>query len=133
VLDGERRVALSQLLGERLAERYQLPIGSNAPFGLDDAVGAYLGGNRDSQRLYRVVNDLMGDVNPPAPPALCQLAEISDFHLFVSTTFDSLLTRAINETRFEGETRARDLWFSPNQSTVATLVMPQPGFSAWVD
>src|SRR5687768_5312303 len=37
VLDGERRVALSQLLGERLAERYQLTIGSNAPFGLDDA------------------------------------------------------------------------------------------------
>ena len=40
VLDGERRVALTQLLGERLAERYQLPIGSNPPFGLDDAVGA---------------------------------------------------------------------------------------------
>ena len=42
VQDGERRVTLSQLLGERLAERYQLA-GSNGPPGLDDAVGAYLG------------------------------------------------------------------------------------------
>jgi TIR domain/SIR2-like domain len=116
VQDGERRVTLSQLLGERLAERYQLA-GSNGPPGLDDAVGAYLGGNRDSQRLYRVVNDLVADVNPLPSPALCQLSEISDFRLFVSTTFDSLLTRALNETRFGGEPRARDLWFSPNQST----------------
>ena len=117
VQDGERRVPLSQLLGERLAARYELAPGPNGPLGLDDAVSAYLGGNRDSQRLYRVVNDLVADLNPLPPPALCQLGEISDFRLFVSTTFDALLTRALNETRFGGEPGARDLWFSPNQST----------------
>ena len=37
---------------------------------------------------------------------LRQLAEITDFNLFVSTTFDSLLEKAINEVRF-GNARRR--------------------------
>ena len=32
--------------------------------------------------------------------ALRQLAEITDFNLYVSTTFDTLLEKAINEVRF---------------------------------
>ena len=36
------------------------------------------------------------------PPALRQLAEITDFDLFVTTTFDSLLEQAINAERFGG-------------------------------
>ena len=44
------------------------------------------------------------DLQPSRP--LRQLAEITDFNLFVSTTFDSLLEKAINQVRFGGTVRA---------------------------
>jgi hypothetical protein len=119
VRDGERRVSLSRLLGERVAARYQLDV-SWGPFsGLDDAVGAFLStrGSREGERLYRVVNDLVSDLDPEPPEALRQLAGIRDFRLFLSTTFDPLLARALNQVRFGGEPRTRELWFSPNQAT----------------
>jgi hypothetical protein len=49
---------------------------------------------------------------------LRRLASIDDFPLFIGTTFDGLLTRAVNDVRFGGQPRTRDLWFSPNQSTI---------------
>jgi hypothetical protein len=76
-----------------------------------------LAGGREAQRLYRVVNDLLSNLSPSPPYAFRQLASIGDFPLFVSTTFDSLLTQSVNNVRFGGESRTRDLWFSPNQST----------------
>ncbi|HSK80283.1 MAG TPA: toll/interleukin-1 receptor domain-containing protein [Thermoanaerobaculia bacterium] len=119
VQDGDRRVSLSRLLGERVAARYQLDVGWGPLSGLDDAVGAFLAarGSREAERLYRVVNDFVSDLDPQPPEALRQLAGIRDFRLFLSTTFDPLLARALNEVRFGGEARTRELWFSPNQST----------------
>jgi TIR domain len=38
--------------------------------------------------------------------------------LFVSTTPDRLLAKAVNEVRFEGRPMTRELTFSPNQSTI---------------
>lgn len=119
VQDGERHLTLSRLLGERIAARYQLDVSWTETSGLDDAVGAFLAarGSREAERLYRVVNDLVANLDPPPPEALRQLAGIRDFRLFLSTTFDPLLARALNEVRFGGEPRTRELWFSPNQST----------------
>lgn len=119
VQDGGRQVRLSRLLGERVAARYQLDVDWGPQSGLDDAVGAFLSarGSREAERLYRVVNDLVSDLDPTPPEALRQLAGIRDFRLFLSTTFDPLLARALNEVRFDGEPRTRELWFSPNQST----------------
>lgn len=119
VQDGERRVSLSRLLGERVAARYQLDVSWSPHSGLDEAVGAFLSarGSREAERLYRVVNDLMTGLDSPPPEALRQLAGIRDFRLFLSTTFDPLLARVLNEVRFGGEPRTRELWFSPNQST----------------
>jgi hypothetical protein len=112
-------VSLSRLLGERVAARYQLDVSWGPLSGLDDAVGAFLAarGSREAERLYRVVNDLVSELDPPPTEALRQLAGIGDFRLFLSTTFDPLLARALNEVRFGGEPSTRELWFSPNRST----------------
>jgi len=119
VQDGDRRVSLSRLLGERIAARYQLDVSWTPYSGLDEAVGAFLAarGSREAERLYRVVNDLLADLKPQPPEALRQLAGIRDFRLFLSTTFDPLLARALDEVRFDGEQCTSKLWFSPNQST----------------
>jgi hypothetical protein len=119
VQDGARRVTLSRLLGERVADHYQLDVSWTPQAGLETAVGVYLAGTGrgDTQRLYRVVNDVLCRLNPEPAAALGQLADIRDFRLFLSTTFDSSLARALNQVRFGGEPRTRELWFSPNQST----------------
>jgi hypothetical protein len=119
VQDGDRRVTLSRLIGERLADHYKLNVSWSPQSGLDAAVGAYLAGpgRGDTQRLYRVVNDVLSDLHPEPAEALRRLADIDDFRLFLSTTFDSALARALDQVRFGGEPRTRELWFSPNQST----------------
>lgn len=51
---------------------------------------------------YTLVPEILRQArfSPPAP--LRQLAEITDFTLFVTTTFDTLLADALNAVRFEG-------------------------------
>ena len=50
----------------------------------------------------------------PSKP-LRQLAEITDFNLFVSTTFDSLLEKAINEVRFGDAPGTLSIAYSPKR------------------
>lgn len=121
VSDGGREVTLSRLLGERLAARYKVAVAWGDPGSLDDAVRAVLAsaGRDKLERLYRVVNDAMHEVDPAPSPALRQLASITDLHLFISTTFDSMLARAIDMERFGGQAVTQEFWFAPNQSTDA--------------
>lgn len=48
----------------------------------------------------------------PSPEPLRQLAAITHFDLFVSTTFDSLLEQALNEVRFQGAAKTRAIAYS---------------------
>ncbi len=124
--DGPRRVPLMQLLGERLAQRYQLALPAGA--SLDTAVRAFLAarGRDQLERLYRVVNDLLVEMAPVPAEPLRRLAAITDLELFVSTTFDDLLARAIDAVRFGGLPSTRQYWFAPNQSTDAQQANAQP-------
>jgi hypothetical protein len=51
----------------------------------------------------------------PIPEPLLQLAAIRPLELFVTTTFDSFLARALNRQRFGGSTRTQILAYAPNQ------------------
>jgi TIR domain-containing protein/SIR2-like protein len=115
-----RKATVSRVLAEQLAERYKLPFEWTESSGLHDVVSALHAarGRGDSERLYRVVNDLLLTANPAPPDALGQLASILDFRLFVTLTFDSLMTQAVDAVRFGGANGTRELWFAPNQSTV---------------
>ena len=120
VKDGDRCAPLYRLLGERLAERYDLKVEWTPQASLDDAARAYVlkhGRDNADRRLYGRIADLLSDLNPEPPESLRQLAQISDLSLFVSTTFDHVLAAAVNAVRFAGAPRTRELWFAPNQST----------------
>jgi hypothetical protein len=121
VPSGEHTLLLDQMIGRRLADRYELDLGPNGPCGLNDAMRALIAarGRDDMERFYRVVNDILTSINPAVPETLRQLAKIDDLQLFISTTFDSLLTRALNEVR--GESSVRELSFSPSLSTLEQL------------
>jgi hypothetical protein len=119
VADGDRRLPLAQLIGERLAARYKLTVDGGVPPSLNAAVRAYFAdrGRGQDERLYRVVNDLLGELNPQPGEALKHLAAVTDLNLFISTTFDGLLARAIDDVRFGGQAVTQQMWFSPSQST----------------
>ena len=109
---------LTRLVGEHLAERYDLDV-SPGPTTMDNAVGAFLRerGRDEVERLYRVINDVIADLDPVPGDPLRDLAAITDLRLFVSTTPDRLLAQALNDVRFQSRPRTRELTFSPTQST----------------
>jgi len=117
-----RRVSLQRLLAERLAEREKLDVQWNPHFELNDAVCAYLANPQAKLvGLYDRIAGFLRSLTPPfpIPDALLRLAEIRPLDLFVSTTFDSLMARAIDQARFGGNTVTREIEFSTNQSTAA--------------
>jgi hypothetical protein len=58
------------------------------------------------QNLYPKIRAILRETPLAPPQPLRQLAEISHFDLFVTTTFDSLLEKALNEVRFGGQSVA---------------------------
>ncbi len=68
------------------------------------------------QDVYTAIKILMpGEEKLSIPPALSKLAAIPNFQLFVTTTFDSLLERAINqERRLDGKARTQVISYIRN-------------------
>ena len=67
---------------------------------------------------YGVYQDLTAEYEewkPPIPEPLRALARIRHLNLFVSTTFDDLLERALNEERFGGAQRTEVIAYSPKK------------------
>lgn len=118
VAHGGRSLPLAQLIGERLAQRHGLDP-TLALGGLDPVVRAVLRdkGRDRQERLYRIINDLLNELAPEPTASLRQLAAITDFQLYVSTTFDGLLAQALDAERFGGAHITQSYWFAPNQST----------------
>jgi hypothetical protein len=73
--------------------------------------------HRDFQRnpynVYDDVRETVKEWNPAIPESLRTLARIRHFNLFVSTTFDDLLERALNEERFGGKEKTEVIAYSP--------------------
>ena len=129
-VDGHE-VPLYQALAEQLLRAKGLepwdpstsaePAGNQVPIRqgleLNDAV---IGLSRRGWRigdLYRPINDqlrrLIG-AEPTIPQALTDLASISDFRLFVSTTIDDLLARALDAVPRPNAAAVQRIVYAPN-------------------
>jgi TIR domain/SIR2-like domain len=109
---------LSSLIGQRLAEKYDLTMSPGMTMG--EAVAMYLrerGRDEVELRLYRVINNIIRELDPAPADALRNLAAITDLHLFVTTTPDRLLAQAVNEVRFQGRGETRELTASSKRPT----------------
>ena len=89
----------NSVIGQRLAERFGLTVPGLTT--MDEAVAEFLRerGRDEVDRLYRVINDIIVELDPAPGDALRDLAAIDDLRLFVSTTPDRLLAKAVNEVR----------------------------------
>ena len=101
---------------EKLISRLNVnPADLPHPYTLNDVVCLFLAARGRREEAYVRLRSIIKDANFEPPAALRQLAAISDFDLFVSTTADSLLEHAINLERFEGAPAVEVLSYSPNR------------------
>ncbi len=111
------------LLYPYLAERLTTYLGvtpGDLPQGneLDAVACRYLAESSENPapRIYTALKKIAGETDSlPVPEPLLQLAAIEPFRLFVTTTFDSFLCRALNEVRFGGAPKTRVLTYSPGK------------------
>jgi len=115
---GNVELTFSSLIGQRLASKYQLDTSCEIRT-MGQAVAAILQaqGRDEVDLLYGRINRIIKEIDPEPGGALRDLARINAVRLFVSTTPDRLLAKALNDVRFRGRGLTRELTFSPNQST----------------
>lgn len=112
-LDG-RRVSLHAWLAERLAERLNV-----APCQPGEALGNVAARHRHAggeiEDVYGELSQIVRAADLPLPEPLRKLAAIRPLRLFVTTTFDPLLQRALDEVRFGGEPGTQVLSYRPEK------------------
>ena len=130
VINGQE-LPLYCVLAERLLQKYGLQgyhasspaphadneVGLRKHLELNDAVCELLRRGRRAADLYRPINDLLRGLlgaEPMIPSTLCDLARITDFRLFVTTTIDDLLARAIDATRAGFGPTSDQITYAPN-------------------
>ena len=103
---------LAEKLAARLAvDTTELP----QPTALNDVVCCYLGQRGRREEAYTRLRSIMRELSVEPPLALRQLAQITDFDLFVTTTFDPLLADAVNLERHGGQPSTEVIAYSPNR------------------
>jgi TIR domain/SIR2-like domain len=103
---------------EKLAARLSVDTSALPPrYTLNDVVCWFLASHGRREEAYVRLRSILKDAAFEPPLALRQLAAISDFDLFVTTTCDSLLERAINLERFGGSPSTEVLSYAPNRVT----------------
>jgi hypothetical protein len=111
---GPRR--LLDWLAEKLAARLNVDVAElPQPYTLNDVVCWFLAARGRREEAYVRLRGILKEANFEPPPALRHLAAITDFDLYVSTTFDSLLENAINLERFGGASSTDTLSYAPNR------------------
>jgi hypothetical protein len=90
----------------------QLPAGAE----LNEIACRYLAQGNVVEEIYPALKSIAADTAAaPLPAPLLQLAAILPLRLFVSTTFDSMLARALDQVRFGGTSRTQVLSYSPSE------------------
>lgn len=103
-------------LARSLATRLALPPARDGAWPtLNDVVVRHLANRGRREDVYTRIRTILRETTFPPPPALLKLAAITDFNLFVSTTFDSLLEDAINAARFDGLKSAEVVAYTPSK------------------
>jgi hypothetical protein len=109
-----------RLLYDWIAERLAGKLGVDTaqlpqPYTLNDVVCWFLSSRGRREEAYTRLRSILRDANFAPPLALRQLAQITDFDLYVTTTFDPLLEQALNAERFQGAQSAEVIAYAPNR------------------
>jgi hypothetical protein len=84
-------------------------------YNLNDVVCWFLSTHGRREDTYTRMRSILREATFAPPPALRQLAQITDFDVFVTTTFDPLLEQALNAERFGGSQGVDVVAYAPNR------------------
>ena len=119
-LDGEK-VLFYDYLADQLADALEVDLDTlPQPHGLNDVVCAYLADGEDPSEIYFSIQEIISNRTWPTPEPLKQIAAITHFDFFLSTTFDSFTKQAIDEIRFQSKNITPALAYS-NMGAVVDL------------
>jgi hypothetical protein len=103
-------------LAERLAAKLSVQASLlPQPLTLNDVVCAFLGQRGRREEVYTRLRSILREVELEPPTALRQLARITDFDLYITTTFDPLLERALDLERSGGQPGTEVIAYAPNR------------------
>src|ERR1700685_366657 len=109
---------LYNCLAAGLASRLNVDTSQLPPaYTLNDVICLFLAARGRREEAYVRVRSILKDTQFEPPKALRQLAAITDFDLFVTTTFDGLLESALNLERFGGNPSTDVISYAPNRVT----------------
>ncbi len=117
VEDGGETVELEVWLARRLADALKVPIDEVAGRPTLNAVALrHMAAGGEPERIYNRLFKIGKDLAAlPIPEPLRKLASIGSFKLFVTTTFDPFLQRAIDEVVFDGVQHTQVLAYAPTK------------------
>ncbi len=109
-----------RLLHDWMAERLAARLGVDTarlpqPCTLNDVVCWHLASRGRREDTYTRLRGILREAAFEPPRALRQLAQITDFDLFVTTTFDPYLEQALNAERFGGAQSTEVVSYAPNR------------------
>ncbi len=114
-VDGEVML-LETWLTKRLAEVLKIDISHlSKNCGLNEITLKHLEQGGQPRQIYSRLNSIMRKLPLSVPESLDKLARITDFKLYISLTFDSLMKQAIDQARFHGEGLTQSLIYSTNR------------------
>ena len=118
-------------LAARLAAYLEVsPENLPAGFELNEVASRFIEAGNPGQDVYAALRTVAADADAfPVPEPLLHLAAIRPLSLFISTTFDASLARALDQARFGGRTRTRVFAHAPTDmedlpDTVSSLRSP---------
>ena len=122
-LGGEMRLLYSHL-AKQLANRLQIDF--EPADTLNKVACRYLSQGGQREDIYPELKRVMPPLSEiKLPETLVKLAEIRPLNLFVSTSFDPLLTHALNQVRYGGLEKTEVLAFSPGSNNDLPVAMEQ--------
>ena len=105
-------------LARRVAEKLGIPLETlPAVFDLNAVATEHLLNRGDGNALYTRLARILRDECPAPGQSLLDLASISAFNLYLTTTFDPLLQKALDSVRNGGATATAVYDFSPGAKT----------------
>jgi hypothetical protein len=115
--DAYGRIPLTQFLAKRTAELLELPAAdSDADHETLNSVACrWTATGEPIAEVYAAVHEALLEQPLEPPEELVKLAKIRAFDLYVTTTFDDLLERALDNTRYDGKRVTRSYAYSPDR------------------
>lgn len=123
--DGQQ-IPLYTHLATELAKRLGVTLPPDQPPTMNAVACAWLLSGESRKEMYDELRDLVDRLQAPPSQALLDLASITDFSLFISSSFDPLLGLALQQARPGFLTDRNSLDFHPNNPQDLPQSMPSP-------